>query len=452
MDIPLKPWEIAHNGIPQSSNTVLPYVSNTDRLHSTAVPYPGSGGGGSVTASSASGAPPLPPRPGQGQGQSQYRPLYNAGGMSNYGGYGTRPMMSYGTGAMYNSGYSSPYYNPYSSYSSPMGGMYGPSAGRISMYGQPNSGTLGEPSFSQLAEESSASAFQSIESFVSAFGSISAMLESTFHAVYSSFRAVVGVADHLGRVKQVLSTLAVFRFLRWMVGRILYLVGISKIKPEQIESLWNTLSSQNGELDPSEWENELKPGSKPSSWPILMFLGFIFAGPYLMWKLIRSLNLNDSPHTESKWATGESEHFVAVAEYDFGNPMTERELQLKRGQNIRLAPSSHQPPNVKGWVLASDGRRIGLVPTNYIKILGKRSANPVPIRTTNMTTVNHNNNISTTPPSPSLPVVNSSNTQEQEQPQVSRSTKTTTNEFLHLRPAILTNKVEKEQQEEPPAE
>jgi peroxin-13 len=82
-----------------------------------------------------------------------------------------------------------------------------------------------EPSFSQMADESAASAFQSIESFVSAFGSISAMLDSTFHALYSSFRAVVGVADQLGRVKQILSALAVFRFFKWVYRRILYLVG-----------------------------------------------------------------------------------------------------------------------------------------------------------------------------------------------------------------------------------
>lgn len=98
------------------------------------------------------------------------------------------------------------------------------------MYGNRPFYDAGEPSFSQVAEESSASAFQSIESFVSAFGSISMMLESTFHALYSSFRAVVGVADHLGRVKQLFSALAVFRFFKWMFRRIMYLIGKTKRK------------------------------------------------------------------------------------------------------------------------------------------------------------------------------------------------------------------------------
>ena len=178
-----------------------------DRLHSS-MPYPGSGGGGGIS-SIPTPAPPLPPRP----GQQMTRPIYSAstpysrGGMLPYSSY-TNPM--YGS---YNSSY-----NPYATnYSSGMG-MYG-----NRMYVPPPGGE--PPSFLQIAEESSAPAFQSIDSFVSAFGSISMALESTFHAVYSSFRAVVGVADHLGRVKQVLSTLAIFRFFRWMFRRIMYLIG-----------------------------------------------------------------------------------------------------------------------------------------------------------------------------------------------------------------------------------
>ena len=44
-------------------------------------------------------------------------------------------------------------------------------------------------------------AFQSIESIVHAFGSVSMMLESTFHAVHSSFQAVLGVAEHFSKMK-----------------------------------------------------------------------------------------------------------------------------------------------------------------------------------------------------------------------------------------------------------
>jgi peroxin-13 len=103
-----------------------------------------------------------------------------------------------------------------------------------------------------------------------------------------------------------------------------------------------------------------------------MFLGFILAGPYLMWKLISSLNINANAKGAKAWATGQGDHFLAVAQYDFDG-MADRELKLRSGQKIRLAPASSQPANVKGWVLASDGVKIGLVPTNYIKILGKRT-------------------------------------------------------------------------------
>jgi hypothetical protein len=72
------------------------------------------------------------------------------------------------------------------------------------------------------------------------------------------------------------------------------------------------------------------------------------------------------------WASGDSEHFVAVAEFDFVTLMNDQELPLRKGQQIRLAPAKFQP-DVRGWVLGSDGSRIGLVPTNYIKILGRRN-------------------------------------------------------------------------------
>lgn len=112
----------------------------------------------------------------------------------NYGGYG---------------GYSS--YGNYGSY-----GGYG--------YGGAESGPL-----SRLAEESTRGAFESVESVVHAFGSVSLMLESTYAALQSSFRAVVGVADQFARLRghlaQTLSALALVRTLRWMVRAILALLG-----------------------------------------------------------------------------------------------------------------------------------------------------------------------------------------------------------------------------------
>lgn len=70
-------------------------------------------------------------------------------------------------------------------------------------------------------------------------------------------------------------------------------LGISKIKPADIESLWNNLSTTEGVAENMGF-SELRGSSKTSSWPVVMFMGFIFAGPYLMWKLVKSLNLDPS--------------------------------------------------------------------------------------------------------------------------------------------------------------
>lgn len=121
--------------------------------------------------------------------------------------------------------YTSPsYYNtPYSNFSSY--GMYNRPQFPVPNFGPSFNSDPNNPA--EQTEESSpaASAFDSIQSFVNAFVSISRMLESTFHAIYYSFRAVVEVGNHLGRMKQVLQTFAIFRFMKHIFKRILYLVG-----------------------------------------------------------------------------------------------------------------------------------------------------------------------------------------------------------------------------------
>lgn len=77
-----------------------------------------------------------------------------------------------------------------------------------------------ENRFIQLAEESSRPAFQSIESLVMAIGNIAAMLDSTFFALTSSFRAILGVAANFGRLRGVFakfwSTFALVRGITWL--------------------------------------------------------------------------------------------------------------------------------------------------------------------------------------------------------------------------------------------
>ena len=183
------------------------------------------------------------------------------------------------------------------------GGMYGNYGGMYSGggmyggYGQRGFGMAGgnEPysRFVQQAEESSRPAFQSIESIVQAFASVSMMLESTFQTVYNSFRAVLGVAEHFSRLKihlaKIFSAIAIFRFLRYVYRKLLVLVGLRS--HEFAEEIWLEAESQ-----AAEGALAIVPAGKQKkapSWPIFMFFAVVVGGPYIIWKLLSS-NEEDS--------------------------------------------------------------------------------------------------------------------------------------------------------------
>lgn len=284
------------------------------------------GGGGRMMGSS--GPPPLPPRPNA--SQTNRMPLY--GTSSTYTPYGL-----YGTS-----------YNPYMPYHSGMNYAY-------NSYGSSSSNGMNYNSLYQQVENSSRSAFQSIESIVQAFTSVSMMLDSTFQALYSSFRAVIGVADNLSRLKSqichMVSALAVIRTLRYLVRKVLEILRLSP--PGQADMAWKEAV---GNVVSQEVLS--KNNSHFSSWPIIMFFGIIIGAPWLIWKLI-------SPNVP-KWLSGEDEHYVSVGLYNFQaeNP---DELSFSAGQKIIIAPKDLQP-RIKGWFLASvDGKKAGIVPVNYLK-------------------------------------------------------------------------------------
>ncbi|XP_075872802.1 peroxisome biogenesis factor 13 [Nelusetta ayraudi] len=292
-------------------------------------------------------APPLPPRP----VQQSYRPSYSSF-PSSYSPYGS---------SLYGAGYS-----PYS-YGGAAG--YGAAAG-YGMAGYNRFGHGGEdvpPSrFVQQAEESSRGAFQSIESIVQAFSSVSMMLDATFSAVYNSFRAVLDVANHMTRLRahltRVLSAFALVRTLRYLYRRLQRLLG--RGSAEEVEDLWaDSAGEALATRSPAAADQSVK------SWPIFLFFAVVMGGPYLIWKL-----LSAGPGTAdsaTNWASGEDDHVVARAEFDF-SAASDEEISLRAGDLINLAPKEHQP-RVRGWLLASvDGQTSGLVPANYVKVLGKR--------------------------------------------------------------------------------
>ncbi|XP_064879083.1 peroxisome biogenesis factor 13 [Oncorhynchus nerka] len=305
--------------------------------------------------------PPVPPRPVQ--SIQSYRPSYGSFPGSSYN--------PYGSSSLYGGAYSP--YSPYSGGYGMGGGLGGGLGGSLgySRFGQTGSEDVAPSRFVQQAEESSRGAFQSIESIVQAFTSVSMMMDATFSAVYNSFRAVLDVANHLTRLRmhftKVLSAFALVRTLRYLYRRIQRMLGLRR--DGEVEDLWADSEGAVLATRGAGAAMEDPRAGAVKSWPIFLFLAVVLGGPYLIWKLLSSAQGPEESATN--WASGEDDHVVARAEYDF-TAASEEELSLNAGDMLNLAPKEHQP-RVRGWLLASvDGQTTGLIPANYVKILGKR--------------------------------------------------------------------------------
>ncbi|KAE8601088.1 hypothetical protein XENTR_v10013525 [Xenopus tropicalis] len=289
-------------------------------------------------------APPVLPRPSQQTGStglSTYRPAYNSFSPS-FGSYG------------------SSFYGGYSPYSYGYGGALG--------YNRFQAEDIPPSRFVRQAEESSRGAFQSIESIVHAFSSVSMMMDATFSAVYNSFRAVLDVANHFSRMKvhftNVFSVFALVRTIRFLYRRLQRLLGLRK--NSETEDLWSESAGTvaNAGVKDGQATNSAK------SWPIFMFFAVILGGPYLIWKLLSACN-EEVNNENVNWASGEDDHVVGRAEYDF-TAASEEEISFHAGDMLNLAPKEQQP-KIRGWLLGSvDGQTTGFVPANYVRILGKR--------------------------------------------------------------------------------
>lgn len=203
-------------------------------------------------------------------------------------------------------------------------------------------------------------AFQSVHSIVQAVSSISMMLESTYMAVNSSFRAVMDVADHFIRLKDsltgVISVVNILSTIKWFFKRILYMFNM--VSEDQIWSDSLTKASaavERGHLSILDQKQQ-------SSWPILMFLGVAIGAPYMIYQIKKP-----SP-SSSKWLTQEDCHYIGEALYDFSTNQ-QSEIPLKAGERVIIAPKEQQP-RVTDWLLATtDGKKAGLIPMNYVKIV-----------------------------------------------------------------------------------
>ncbi|CAK1543429.1 unnamed protein product [Leptosia nina] len=274
----------------------------------------------------------------------------------------------YGTGGSYGMGYGNYGYNygglgGYGMSSYGMGGMGG--IGGMAPYGSYNRYPMDiENRFIQMAEESSRPAFDSIQSVVNAFGSIAMMMESTFFALTSSFRAILGVAENFGRLRslfaQFWSTFAVVRTLNWLVRKLLVLLGI---RTECEFKAWAeaVAATQSGTATPQQ-------KAKGSSWPILLFFGVIAAAPYIVLKMINGLSssINERLHDPNTWQNP----LRAVGQHDF-QATSPQEISFHANQVLFIAPQ-HLQGNLwnSGWLMATTDKQFaGLVPVNYIKVI-----------------------------------------------------------------------------------
>lgn len=205
------------------------------------------------------------------------------------------------------------------------------------------------------------STFQSIQSVVQAFSSITMMLESTYMAIHSSFRAVMDVADHFVRLKDslsnVMSLVNILNTIKWFFRRLMYMfnmVSEDQIWTESLETAKKSLTKGQQSI--------LEQGRGQSSWPMLMFLGVAIGAPYMIYQIQKP------SATCTKWMTQEDSHYIGEALYNF-NTDKEEEIPLVVGQKVIIAPKEQQP-KVRDWLLATvDGKRSGLIPMNYVKIV-----------------------------------------------------------------------------------
>lgn len=282
---------------------------------------------------------------------------------NSYGSYGS---LGWPGRSLYSGGYGSGYnsyggYGGYGGYSGSYGSSYG-------MYGNSYMNGMGvrddaESRFIQFAEESSRNTFANVESIVRAFNGIAMMLDNTFFAMTSSFRAVLGVAENFGRLRSMFGhiwhAVNIFRLFSWLHRKLCGMMGV-KVPPTTNNLAWNeAVSGITAEA----------AGSSGSSWPTLAFFGILISAPYFISKLLPKFEDKCDPQ---KWETN---GIKAKAVFDF--PATSpNELTLHTNDEITLAPKNVQEEmrlSNSGWAYATCNGRSGVVPLNYIVIVKKVS-------------------------------------------------------------------------------
>ncbi|KAG5884614.1 hypothetical protein JTB14_023812 [Gonioctena quinquepunctata] len=288
---------------------------------------------------SSRSAPVLPPRP-------YNSPVISNGYNSNtYNSYMPMSGPSYGGYNSYSS-YSMPYRSsPYNSY----GSSYGTGYSSYNSYGSPNL-ALDDP--------------RAVESIVRAFNSIAMMLDNTFFAMTSSFRAVLSVAENFGRLRSMFGhiwySINIFRFLSWLYRRLMKMLGY-KLPRSTSTMAWKQASSSLPGGSPADGAAAAAGGS---SWPTIAFLGMLVSAPYIISRFLPKYEDKGDP---TNW---KSPGIRAKAVFDF-IATSPKEMTIQTNDLILLAPTYIQEEmNLKnsGWAFAACKGKSGVVPLNYLVI------------------------------------------------------------------------------------
>ncbi|EFN89103.1 probable peroxisomal membrane protein PEX13 isoform X2 [Harpegnathos saltator] len=222
-------------------------------------------------------------------------------------------------------------------------------------------------SFQQYVEETTRPIVNVVESVLNTLGSITAVVESSHYTLLTSFRTYEVLADNIGRMRstfgQLLSTLSLIRLLKWIYKKLLVLLG-KESQDTLNEMLWQNSMSQ--------MKSQEEGHSPIFTWHTSFLFVTIFAViPYLILKIMSNVRqIQVQVNKPSTWVKSRYPVQVAHVLYDFVS-VSNDELNLKAGQKIWLAPQSLQSKNATGWLIATNGKDIGLVPTNYIQITGQ---------------------------------------------------------------------------------
>lgn len=299
MSAPTKPWETLANNqdatsFIHSSEPIAPLMRSVPRLSS---------------------APPLPPR-------SRHGISFSGGHFSRY---------PYGMGSY--------------------GGMYGGYGGSYGLSPYAMRNTDFENRYVQMVEESAAPAFESIDSFVRGFSSVTMMLESTLQAMHLSFRTILGVAENMSRMKtamfEFLSAMAILKTIYSFYRKILYFLGLVNGADVSWKEAEAAVSGRT---------------ARKSYWPMLGFLAVMIGGPTLISRYLLPDNAPDDDELD------------IVGMYDFDGEQP-GELSFNKGDRMKVKKSGLK----KGWLMATKGTSKGLIPYNRVAIVKKKLAGGTPV-------------------------------------------------------------------------